>query len=151
MKLNIPKSIINRLQLDRFDLIIKLLGPAAIYIDDELVYTSDYDDILDVTHSHKLKMNGDKVVLRMDCASVYELTINDVDMITCGLAYRFVDGPEFHNGKFTMELPIPILPGFIKLVSPIETHGLWPNPNLKDSILQNIELLRNRSQNNRAN
>ena len=44
-----------------------------------------------------------------------------------------------------------ILPGFIKLVSPIETHGLWPNPNLKDSILQNIELLRNRSQNNRAN
>ena len=145
MKLNIPKSVINRLQLNRFDLVIKLLGPASIYIDDEPVYTSDYDGILDITHSHKLEMNRDKVVLYMDCASVHELTINDVDMVTCGLAYRFVDGPEFHNGKFAMELSVPILPGFIKLVSPTETHGLWPNSELKDSILQNIELLSNRS------
>lgn len=96
-----------------------------------------------------------------------KLAINDVDVIKTNILYsigqyemnlpehkrqHFIDngyevGPThsrqmFENGKWTINVPVPVLTGFCKITSVQDPHEKWPDPELMQEIFNRIKNIR---------
>lgn len=144
MDISIPESILSKLGLDRFDLYIEFQGPALVKVGGQLVFQETLPVKCSCSYNELLNLAHDQIDVFVTCQQVDKIIINDVDLERNGLIYNLTNSQDFHNGNFKLQLPVPVVPGLIKLVSPVEIHGNWPDNKRLAAITSAIDIIKQR-------
>lgn len=117
---------------------------------------------------HTTVNNADRTIQENQMIELSDLIINDVDVIKTNILYSigqyemfltdekreyFINngydtGPThsrqmFENGKWKIDIPVPVLTGFCKIASFQDPHEKWPNPELMQELFDRIKNIRN--------
>lgn len=144
MDISIPESILAKLNLDRFDLYIEFQGPALVKVSGQLVFQETLPVKCICSHTELLNLAHNQIDVFVTCQQVDKIVINDVNLERNGLIYNLTNSQEFHDGNFKLQLPVPVVPGLIKLISPGETHGIRPDHKRLTAITSAIDTIKQR-------
>lgn len=144
MDISIPESILTKLNLDRFDLYIEFQGPALVKVSGQLVFQETSAVKCSCSYNELLNLAHNQIDVFVTCQQVDKIIVNNVDLERNGLIYNLTDSQDFHDGNFKLQLPVPVVPGLIKLVSPGEIHGNWPDHTRLATIASAIDTIKQR-------
>ena len=147
MTIQIPEVILDKLDLDRFDLCIECQGPASVSIRNQIVFEESNPIDCKFNYKEIVDLSINFIDVSVVCQQVDKIILNDVDLERNGLRYKLTNSHDYHSGKFKLHIPVPVTPGLIKMVTFTEIHGNWPDADRLELMSKNINTIKQRKYN----